>query len=246
MKREGAQKGKLDKLIELIKKNSSKIEFTGLCSHLASADTVSNLNKKQEKNFFEALKYVEERGLKPKWVHLGNSAGVFILDNKRLNAFRVGLGFYGYNIFNKNQPDYKRAQELKPALRVTSEVVVVQDLEPGDKVSYNETFTVDKPIRTAVIPFGYTEGLDRRLSNKAKFKVKAKDKEFYAKVAGRVCMNLTVLNCGHKKVKIGDKIEVISENPDALNSVQNLVEIMETIPYELLVKLNLGIRRVVI
>ena len=223
MNREGIGLDQLKKLINQFKINKN-IEMIGLCSHFASADDIAELNKKQARRFSEVVELVHGEGMEPKWLHLGNSAGVFILNNKKLNAFRVGIGFYGYNVFDKEHLQFERAQNLKPALRIVSKVVAVQNLNPGDKVSYNEKFEVEKPGRVAVIPFGYTEGLDRRLSNKAEFKIKNKDGKFWVRIAGRVCMNLTCLDCRENRVDIGDEVEIISADSNDRSSVQNLAD----------------------
>jgi alanine racemase len=96
-----------------------------------------------------------------------------------------------------------------------------------------------------VIPFGYFEGLDRRLSNRAEFLVYGHNK-FFAHIAGRVCMNLTCLEIGNNSVEIGDEVKLVSKQPDDPNSVMNLSLLMETIPYEFLVKFQANIRKNII
>ena len=59
-------------------------------------------------------------------------------------------------------------------------------------------------------------------------------------------MNLTSLDVEQHDVQVGDEVQVVSSDPGAVNSVANLVNIMETIPYEFLVKLQPNIRRLVI
>lgn len=50
----------------------------------------------------EGLELLHEYKIFPKWVHLGNSGGVFVLNNPALTAFRPGLAFYGYSPFSEN------------------------------------------------------------------------------------------------------------------------------------------------
>lgn len=47
-------------------------------------------------------------------------------------------------------------------------------------------------------------------------------------------------------VKIGDEVEIVSDNPRAKNSMTNMAEQSGTIVYETLVKLDRGIRREII
>jgi alanine racemase len=224
------------------KKYLDKIELTGLCSHLAAADSSSILNASQEDFFMEALDALKTAGYFPRWVHLGNSAAVFKTDNKFLTAYRPGLALYGYSPFATEDIQSK----LQPALELFSHIVSLQSLQTNESVSYNETYRASYDNTTiATVPFGYFEGLDRRLSNKAEFLV-LNERPFFARIAGRVCMNLTCLEIGNNEAKIGDAVKLISNNPDEPNSIDNLADLMGTISYEFLVKLQPNIRRYLI
>lgn len=220
-----------------------KVQVTGLCSHLASADQESNLNQEQENNFFASLKILKAAGFDPHWIHLGNSAAIFTAKNNLLTAYRPGLAFYGYSPFAGGEG---RETELQPVLEVFSHLVSLQELQVLESVSYNETYRANRTTNIGVIPFGYFEGLDRRLSNRASFLVQADKNYFWAKIAGTVCMNLTCLDLGQNKPKIGDIVQVVSANREDGNSVNSLAALCGTIPYEFLVKLQANIHREII
>ncbi len=220
-----------------------KVEVSGLCSHLASADQESGLNQEQEDNFFKALEILKEAGFNPPWVHLGNSAAIFTAKNNKLTAYRPGLAFYGYSPFSDGR---ENESSLQPALEVFSHIVSLQELKVLESVSYNATYRASQATNIGTIPFGYFEGLDRRLSNRAQFLVQAKNNYFWARVAGTVCMNLTCLEFGQNKPKIGDIVQVVSAKREDLNSIFNLAALCETIPYEFLVKLQASTRREII
>lgn len=220
----------------------NKVEISGICSHLASADSRSIMNTDQENNFLNALEALRAAGYFPRWIHLGNSASIFWSDNKLLTAFRPGLALYGYDPFADGD---EAATPLRPALEVFSRVVSVQDINPNESVSYNETYRASEALRIATIPFGYYEGLDRRLSGRAEFLVFGHEK-FFAKIAGRVCMNLVSLEVKQHNAQVGDEVQIVSSHLEAPNSIYNISGLMETIPYEFLVKLQPNIHRVVI
>jgi len=115
------------------------------------------------------------------------------------------------------------------------------EINRGDKVSYGGTFTAQKKMKIGVVPAGYYEGLDRRLSNKGFLRINGQ----YCPILGRVCMNLTVIGLVRVKAKLWDDVEIISNNKEDKNSVENIAKIGETIPYEILVKLEGSVRRVV-
>jgi len=223
-----------------------KVKITGLCSHLASADSDSFLNKKQEQNFMACLDILNDNKIYPEFIHLGNSAGAFTLQNPRLNAFRCGLAFYGYNPFSPDNSHFEAAKALLPALKVWSQVVSLQEIEKGESVSYNETYQAEKKEKLAIIPFGYHEGLPRNLSNKAAFRIFSGNKNFWAPVAGRICMNLSCLKIDEEKIRLGSQVEIISWNKGEQNSLENLAKTAHLIPYEILTNLDSRIRREVL
>jgi len=235
------------------RKYLNRVEVSGLCSHLASADEESILNNDQEKQFGDALDVLRSEGFFPRWIHLGNSAAVFNLHNPLLTAYRPGLAFYGYSPFISEQGRKEEGEKedeiedaLRPALEIYSQLVSIQDLKFGEGVSYNETYRARQDTRIGVIPFGYFEALDRRLSNSAKFLVLSSTGQFWAPIAGRVCMNLSCLDINHHEAHLGDLVQIVSSNPEDPNSVVNLSALSGTIPYEFLVKIQANIRREVV
>jgi len=245
MNREGIKN--ISKFIELNKKYLDKIDLTGLCSHLASADEQSIFNQTQEVEFMDSLDALRSAGYFPRWIHLGNSAGLLTLRNKLLTAYRPGLALYGYNPFSDSEEsEFEENKRLQPALKVISQIVSIQKVLPDEPVSYNESYRAAKETNIAIVPFGYFEGLDRRLSNKAEFLVLSLNSAIWAPVAGKVCMNLTCLDVDGQTVQKGDQVVIVSDQRKDKNSVLNLSRLMNTIPYEFLVRLQPSVRREII
>ncbi len=240
MNREGIQD--LPGFIAENKKYLDKLSVSGLCSHFASADSRSLLNSKQEELFIKDLDILRAAGYFPRWVHIGNSAAIFTSDNRLLTAFRPGIALYGYNPLNRPS---EACRALEPALEVYSQVVSIQNLKPGDTVSYGDDYKVKTKTQIATIPFGYFEGLSRSLSDTAKLLILANE-NYYAKIAGKVCMNMCSLDVGSENINIGDEVKLVSNSKLDENSVENLAELIDTIPYEFVVKLQANIRRYII
>ena len=239
MNREG-----IDNLAKFIEDNFvdlNKVDVVGFCSHLATADDFnSKLLEEQEDSFFKALKLLKEKGFKPKYIHLGNSAGIFSLKNSIYTAFRPGLAFYGYSPFAD-----KKITELKPALEIKTKILKISDLEVGQTSSYNESYVAKEKTKIALIPFGYFEGLDRRLSNQAYFEILGHEKNIFVKVAGNICMNLSCLDLKDNDVKEGARVKIISRDQLAPNSLENISCLSGGI-YETLIRIQANIRRKVI
>jgi alanine racemase len=248
MNREGIKD--LNSFLVKAEKYLEKVKVVGFCSHLMSAEEDNNyLNREQSESFFHGLDLLKKFNFKPELIHLGNSSAIFSIQDKRLNAFRVGLNFYGYNIFSETSKFKQLAdQNLKPALRVVSRVVAIQELRAGEVVSYNGTYQAKKKEKIVIVPFGYYEGLDWMLSN-SHLKVQLNKREEVTDLENiaRISMNLSNwrLLSNNVSINIGDEIVLISEKKNNLNSVMNIAKLTAKIPYEVLIRLNINIRRVI-
>ncbi len=114
-------------------------------------------------------------------------------------------------------------KKAAPALKVFSRIVQIHELKPGEVLGYGASYIAQKPIRVGVLPFGYFEGVPRSLSNRGPF-------------LGRICMNHSFVEIS-ADAKVGDPYEIYP-------NIQESARLAETIPYELLVRLNADIRRV--
>ncbi|MDR2155476.1 MAG: alanine racemase [Burkholderiaceae bacterium] len=72
---------------------------------------------------------------------------------------RPGIAVYG------SSPDFPAHNiahwGLQPTMTLASELIAVQNLQPGDSVGYGSTFTADRPIRIGVAACGYADGYPR-------------------------------------------------------------------------------------
>jgi alanine racemase len=106
-------------------------------------------------------------------------------------------------------------------------------------VSYNQQWTASGLATTATVPFGYFEGLLRWLGGKLVFRW---NEELFQQI-GTICMNLCCC-LGNKKMQIGDQVWIIEQEKNSPLSVHQLAKTAHTVPYEILVKLERSIRRV--
>lgn len=220
MNRQGIEISELPEALKVIA-GSEYVELEGLMSHLADTED-SVWTGEQEKKFAEAIDIVRRTGFKPKYYHLSASGGVGKVGIKELNAVRLGIDLY------------------KGAMRLISKIVKVRRVKAGERISYSGTYKFKKDSWVGVVPVGYYEGLDRRLSNKGWIKY---NDEYYPTV-GNICMNMCLVNFGEVKSNLYDEAEVIGQSGQ--NSIEEMAKIMGTIPYEVMVKLSSSIRREII
>ena len=237
MNREGIKIEDLADFLQYLK-SYSYLKIEGLMSHLSCADNKKDpLNLLQIKNFQKAIKITKHYGFNPKWIHLANSDGLLNqLPTSEVgiqNMARVGLALYGIST-NPN---------LKPILTLKSKIIQIKKLQKGDRIGYGGTFKVKKPMFLGVLPIGYYDGIDRRLSNKGWVLID----DIPCRILGRVSMNITTVDISKvPNPKIGEEVLIYSNNPKDPNSLGKTAKHCKTIPYELLVHLAGTTRRVII
>ena len=99
-----------------------------------------------------------------------------------------------------------------------------------------------RPTRLAILPVGYFDGYDRRLSNKAWVIIKGKK----CPVRGRICMNLMMVDVTEAaEAKTGDVATLIGSEKNNKITAENLAKIAGTINYEIVSRINPLILRTV-
>lgn len=226
-----------------------KLRLDGVMTHFASSEVAeSPLTMLQRRRFEQALQQVADAGLRPKWVHAGNSSTV---DNSagtvhdcgslvwlreaaaRLGAramVRTGLALYGYCL-----PVEGGEALVEPALRPVmtwkTRVIGVRDVEAGATVGYNAIFAAPRPMRLALLPVGYADGLRRELSGPDEVSGGwAMLRGRRAMIVGRVSMNLTVVDVtGIDGVNVGDEAVLLGDGMTA----DDHARLAQTIAYEI-------------
>jgi len=240
MNREGVEVERLRKFVRDIKKLKN-IRIDGLCSHFADADNPSTTESVEAQIglYKGALQILKDEGVNPKWRHISASSGSIKVNDKTFNMIRAGIALYGISPLIKKDKYYRRVK-LKPALKFISTIVQIKEVTKGNGVGYNYTFKVKKNMKIAILPAGYYEGVDRRLSNTGLVKVNSK----YCPIVGRVSMNMATIDVSRVgEIKVGDKVVIYSDLARDKNSIYNSAKLVGTIPYELITKLSESVRR---
>lgn len=242
MNREGVSMDKLEEFVKELKKLKD-LKVEGLMSHLASSQKKdSPENKEQTKNFKIAKELFSKNGFKIKWFHIGATYGLLNDLTEGCNLVRVGKALYGVTADRENF--------LKPVLKLTTKIVQIKEIKAGDQVGYDGTFIAKKKMKIGILPLGYNDGFDRRLSNKGVVLVDGIE----CKILGLISMNVSTIDlsniknlpAGRQGPFVGQEVVIFSDNPDDKNSVINVTKICNTITYDILARLEESTKRVVI
>jgi len=229
-----------DTAVEMVHKVSSfrSLRLVGAMTHFPAADMAEHVEftREQVRLVQAARTQLEREGLRiPLW-HAANSAAVLGHPESHLDAIRPGLALYG------GIPDYPHPcpVELRQAMTLKTRVAQVRDLPEGWTVSYGRAFRASRPTRLAVLSVGYADGYDRRLSNIGVALVRGRR----APVAGRVCMDLTLLDVTDiPGVQPGDEVVLCGRQGGEFLSINELARTLGTIPYTLMTGLSARVPR---
>jgi len=227
MHREGVIVAELPAFLHQIRHLELNIE--GLMSHFATADEPdSSQIRLQEQNFQQALKVVRQYGIRPRWIHLSASAGRYSSLNHGCNMVRIGKALYGLPPIPEIDP------LLQPVLKLTSKIADIKTINKGDQVGYGATYTAGQKMTIGILPIGYNDGVDRRLSDKGVVLVSGEP----CPIIGRVSMNVTAIDLSGVAADLGQEAVIFSDRPEDPNSLINSAQRCNTIAYDLLVHIN--------
>jgi alanine racemase len=121
-------------------------------------------------------------------------------------------------------------------MTLRSRVVRARRVAAGTPVSYGAAYRAPQTTTIATVPIGYDDGYPRALSNVGEMLVAGRR----VPVAGRVCMDYTMLDVGDLAVAEGAEVTVFGEAP----TVTEVAGAAGTIPYELLCRVGRRVPRV--
>ena len=214
------------------------IALTGIFSHLASAeelDSAFTLAQVETLNAAIGDAKLDSDPLR----HIAASAAAILWPQTRLDLVRFGIALYGLWPSKQTRAACPLELELEPALAFESRLAAVRKIEAGTAVGYGGTFRAPRPMRVGVVPFGYADGIPRALSNRGAFVVAGKR----CPIAGRVCMNMTILDLGTTNARPGDRVVLIGSDGGSAVSADDWADWAGTINYEIVARLPAGLTR---
>ena len=217
----------------------SGIDIEGIYTHFATADSSDkSYAKKQFEIFTEVLEKLRFAGLEFPVKHAANSAALLDMPGSHLDMVRPGISIYG---FYPSDEVNKSRVVLKPAMTLKARVIHLKKVPAGFKVSYGITYETKKPTTIATVPVGYADGLNRLLSSQGHMLVCGRR----APIAGRICMDLTMLDVGDiPQVNIEDEVVIFGRQGDASITVDEIASTLNTINYEIVTTVTERVPRV--
>ena len=225
MHRFGFQSTDLQEITSILR--CSHLRFTGMFSHLATADMPGHeATPVQIGRFTTLVKQLQNLGLRPSLCHLANSAGVLKHPDCCYDMVRPGIALYGYNPMGA-QPSL---WPLRPVMRMRTTIRQIRTVPQGESVSYGQYWTAPRATRVATVAIGYGDGYMRGEVNQGWMFVRGKP----CPILGRVCMDATMINVDDvPEAQVGDPVDAIHGELDPRISLEGIAERCHTISYEI-------------
>lgn len=201
----------------------------GLFTHFASADEKDrDYTLMQFEKFMSICCELQRIGIHIPVKHCANSAGIIEYPEMHLDMVRPGIILYGMYPSNEVCKD---KIDLKPAMTLKANVIMVKEIEQNTPISYGRIFTTERKSKIATIPIGYADGYSRMLSNKGRVLINGQ----FAPVVGRICMDQCMIDVTdiEGSIEVGDEVVLIGEQGQKNISVEDVADTIGIINYEL-------------
>ncbi len=203
------------------------LSLTGVFTHLPASDDPAqdDVTHSQLRTFAGVVQEVSAAiGRELPYVHAANSGGVLAHPESWGTMVRPGILAYGHY----PDPTTPRTVDVLPALTLASRVSFVKRVRAGETVSYGRTWSAVRDTTVATVTIGYADGFSRLNSNRGHLLVRGRPYP----VAGRVCMDQTMIDVGDDEVAVGDEVVAIGSQGTEQISATEVAGVMGTIPYE--------------
>ncbi|HEY8451982.1 MAG: alanine racemase [Micromonosporaceae bacterium] len=209
------------------------IEVVGVWSHLVHADAPSHPTIERQLSLFkQGLELAAAYGIHPRHQHLANSAATLTRPDTHFTMVRPGIAVYGLS------PVPGETFGLRPAMTARARIVLTKRVPADQGVSYGHTYRTGRETTLALVPVGYADGVPLAASNVAQVAVGGRRYP----IAGRVCMDQLVIDCGDDPVSVGDVAVLFGTGEDGAPTADDWARAVGTINYEIVARF--GSRRV--
>ena len=214
-------------------KQYSLLQVKSIFSHLAASDdaTLDVFTHEQIDLFDKLSAQIMKTLTYPTLRHICNSGGISRFPEAHFDMVRLGIGLYGVGVNNEEQKHLLNVSSLKTTISQ------IRKVEAGETVGYSRKGKITKPTTIAVVPIGYADGLNRKLSNgTGQLYVKNKP----APIVGNVCMDMCMIDITNIDVNEGDEVIVFN----SAENLHHLANTLDTISYEILTSVSARVKRV--
>ncbi|MEX0967851.1 MAG: bifunctional UDP-N-acetylmuramoyl-tripeptide:D-alanyl-D-alanine ligase/alanine racemase [Bacteroidia bacterium] len=232
MHRLGVEPENIEALAEVIIAHP-QVRVASVFTHLAASDEPENdaFTEQQIQNFKEICSQLRKRLDYDFLRHALNTSGIVRFPQYQMEMVRPGIGLYGIDSTGILQPQLRNVSTL------ISTISQIREVKAGETIGYSRKGKLNRDSRIATIGIGYADGLNRLLGNgRGSVSIKGKT----APIVGNVCMDMAMIDVTGIEAEVGEEVVIFgAEHP-----VQEMAELLGTIPYEILTSVSQRVKRI--
>ena len=203
-------------------------------THFATAELSGHPLFAEQRQRFEAVRGAAgDFGLNGVWWHAANSAALLRDPRTWYDAVRPGLLLYGIA-----PPRLETDLDLRPVMSLRSRIVAVKGMWPGESAGYGARFVADRPMRVAIIPAGYADGLDLRLAGRGSVLIGGARADVVTVAMDSLTVDVTAV-----RANPGDDVVILGGQAGARIGANEVARAIGTVPHEVLCRVGARIGR---
>lgn len=230
MNRLGFSEADLEPLVKQLRKMRS-LSLRSVFSHLAASDEeqLDDFTQIQFARFESACSYLKQNLETSFLRHILNSSGIWRFPEHHYEMVRLGIGLYGIDPFSNGN--------LQEVSRLKTRISQIKRVAKNETVGYGRKGILTRDSLIGIIPVGYSDGLDRRLSNGVG---KVIINQQSAPIIGNVCMDMCMIDLTDIDAAEKDEVVIFGDG----FPITEMAKILDTIPYEIMTSISKRVKRV--
>lgn len=244
-----------------LKKFPLRFPVDGIYTHFAETENPqSRFYQKQLAVLQQARALLATKNIFPRFIHSASTAALLQYPETHGNLVRLGIGLYGLwpseevkdylapaNKLLSPQSQWgtdtsSNTPKFCPALTWKTRIAQVKKIKKGETVGYDRTWRARRSSTTAILPVGYYDGYDRRLSGCGEVLIRGKR----APVVGRVCMNMILVDVTGIPAHPDDETVLIGAQGREEITADEIAKKIGTINYEVVSRINPLLHRIIV
>lgn len=221
--------------IPKILQNTTGVKIKSIFSHLAASEDIQNRAfAEKQLNVFDKTSgsLIGSIGYQP-LRHTLNTSGILNFPEAQYDMVRSGIGLYGFG------NDEGENKNFRPIATLKTIVSQIHHVKKGESVGYNFGYVAEKDIKTATLPLGHADGINRSYG-KGKGIVYINGKK--APMIGNICMDMLMVDITNIDCEEGDEVIVFGEGYTA----EAFAAGINSISYEIITAVSQRVKRIVL
>ncbi|MDD5088206.1 MAG: alanine racemase [bacterium] len=213
------------------------LKVVGLYSHLGYNGPQDRAKgERQIEEFQKIVAEAAELGIRPRWIHLANSAAAMAISDVPGNMVRTGIALYG-------QPPSSEVRDLlplEPVMTLVGRIQRIQRVRRGHGFPHPHFWTAPTDGWGAEIALGHRVNYPRSLAGRAQVLFRGKR----CPLVGIVGKDSSYIFTGAERPEVGEEVVFWGRQGDEVIYLYELASLIEALPYELTTWLSGNLTRI--